>query len=153
MWRKDFWNRLWNTALAAPRATVCTWLNTVSDTARTALYWVLNPIEGLWKTAGSIREAIHKACTQWPWYKRLWRAPASLIASPFMAIEWIGETLRHTTYNLCRNIRDTIAHPFLNVWKSFKSVMSKQKVWDFEFSRINHNSEVSPKNRLANLFK
>ena len=151
MGRKEVWNRLWNTVCVAPRA-IGTWLNTVSDATRTALYWVLNPIEGLWKTASNIREAIHKSCTEWPWYKRLWKAPASIITSPVMAVEWAIETLWYTWCNLFRNVRDTIANPFLNVWKSVKWMWSKEKIWDFEFSKINHNNEVSPKNRLANLF-
>ena len=153
MWfRKNLWNRLWNTVWVAPRATVWTWLYTISDATKTALYWVLDPFEWIGKTASSIKEAVHKAFTEWKWYQKLWKAPASLIASPFMAIEWVGETLRHTWCNLFRNARDTIANPFLNVGQSVKWMWSARWVGDFKFERIDNKTEVNPKNRLASLF-
>lgn len=151
MWLKEFWNRLWNTVCAAPRI-VGTWLTTLWDATRTALYWVLNPFEGLWKTAVSIKEAVHKSFTEGKWYKKLWKAPASLIATPFMAIEWVGETLWYTWSNLLRNVRDTIANPFLNIWQSFKWMWSSRKIWDFKLSLIDNRSDVPAKMRLANKF-
>lgn len=153
MWfRKDFWNRLWNTVCVAPRA-VWTWLSTVSDATRTALYWVLDPFEWLGKTAWDIKDAIHKSFTEWKWYQKLWKAPASLVATPFMAVEWVAETLWHTWCNLFRNVRDTIAHPFINVGHSVKWMWSTQKIWDFKLEKIEERSKMSPKNRVASLFK
>ena len=69
-----------------------------------------------------------------------------------MAIEWVGETLRHTWCNLFRNARDTIANPFLNVGQSVKWMWSARWVGDFKFERIDNKTEVNPKNRLASLF-
>ena len=150
--RKNLWNRLWNTVWVAPRATVWTWLYTISDATKTALYWVLDPFEWIGKTASSIKEAVHKAFTEWKWYQKLWKAPASLIASPLMAVEWVAETLWGTWCNLFRNARDTIANPFLNVGQSVKWMWSARWVGDFKFERIDNKTEVNPKNRLASLF-
>lgn len=154
MWfRKNLWNRLGNTVGVAPRSTVGAGLYTISDATRTALYWVLDPIEWIGKTASNIKEAVHNAFTKWKRYQKLWRAPASLLTSPLMAIEWVAETLRGTWCNLFRNTRDTIAHPFINVWHWIKRMWSAQWVGDFRFSKIDNKTEVTPKNRLASLFK
>lgn len=150
--RKNLWNRVGNTVGVAPRSIVGTGLYTISDATKTALYWVLNPIEWLGKTASNIKEAVHKAFTNWKWYQKLRKAPASLLATPFMAVEWVAETLRGTTCNLLRNTRDTIAHPFLNVGRSIKWIWSSKKVGDFKFSRIDNKSEISPKMWLSSLF-
>ena len=153
MWfRKKLRNRAGNTVGVVPRSTVGTGLYTVSDVTKTAINWVLNTIEWIGKTASSIKEAVHNAFTKWKWYHKLWRAPASLIASPFMAIEWVAETLWGTSCNIFRNTRDTIAHPFINVWNWIKWMWSAEWVWEFKFSKIEKRSEVSPKNRLAGLF-
>jgi len=151
--RKNLWNRLWNTVWVAPRSTVGTWIYTISDATKTALYWVLDPFEWVGKTASDIKEAVHKAFTEWKWYQKLWKAPASLLASPFMAVEWVAETLRGTWCNLFRNARDTIANPFLNIGQSVKWMWTAQPVTDFRFNRIDNKPEVSPRNRLASLFK
>ena len=150
--RKNLWNRVGNTVGVAPRSIIGTGLYTISDATKTALYWVLNPIEWLGKTASNIKEAVHKAFTNWKWYQKLRKAPASLLATPFMAVEWVAETLRGTTCNLLRNTRDTIAHPFLNVGRSIKWIWSSKKVGDFKFSRIDNKSEISPKMWLSSLF-
>lgn len=146
MW--DRLNRVWNTLCTAPRVAV-TWLHTVEDTTKTALYSVLNPVEWIWKTACSIKDAVHNACnaSKWAWYK----APLSLLATPFMAVEWVAETLWHSWCHLLSNIKDTIAHPFINFWNSIKWIWSKNKVKDFSFQKVDSES-VSPRNRLASLF-
>ena len=149
MW--TFLNRMWNLFWVVPR-TAGAWIHAISDTTKTALYWVLDPFEWIWKTATSIKDAVHNAFTNWPWYHRLWKAPASVLASPFMAVEWVAETLRHTSCNLFRNVRDTIANPFINVWHWIKWMWSSQPVWSFSFEKINNKTDVSPKNRLAWLF-
>ncbi len=153
MWfRKNLWNRLWNTVWVAPRATIWTWLYTISDATRTALYGVLDPVEWLWKTATNIKDAVHNAFTKWKWYQKLWKAPASLLSLPFMAAEWVVETLRGTWCNLFRNVRDTIAHPFINVWHWIKRMWSAKPVWSFSFSKIENKRDVTPKMKLASLF-
>lgn len=151
MWK--FFNRIGNTVGVAPRSTVWTGLYTISDATKTALYWILDPIEWIGKTASSIKDAVHNAFTKWKRYHKLRKAPTSLLATPFMAVEWVAETLRHTWCNLFRNARDTIAHPFINVWHWIKRMWSAQSVWDFKFSKIENKPDVSPKNRLASLFK
>ncbi len=154
MWfRKNLWNRLWNTVWVAPRATIWTWLYTVSDATKTALYWILDPVEWIGKTASNIKEAVHNAFTNWKWYQRLLKAPASLIAAPFMAIEWVAETLLNTWYNILKNTKNTIAHSFVNVGHSIKWIWSDKWVWEFKFSKIENRDGVSPKNRIASLFK
>ena len=150
--RKNLWNRLWNTVWVAPRATVWTWLYTVSDATKTALYWVLDPVEWIGKTASSIKEAIYNAFTNWKWYHKLRKVPASLVTAPFMAAEWVIETLWWTWCNLFRNIKDTVAHPFINVWHWIKRMWSEKWIGEFKFSKIEDKSEVSPKMRLASLF-
>ena len=153
MWfRKNLWNRLGNTVGVIPRSTIGTGAYTVSDVTQTALYWVLDPVEWVWKTAWSIKEAIHNAFTKWKWYQKLRKAPASLLATPFMAIEWVGETLRHTWCNLFRNVRDTIANPFINIWHWIKRIWSSGSVWAFKFANIDNMRNVTPEMKLARVF-
>ena len=153
MWfRKNLWNRLGNTVGVIPRSTIGTGAYTVSDVTQTALYWVLDPVEWVWKTAWSIKEAIHNAFTKWKWYQKLRKAPASLLATPFMVIEWVGETLRHTWCNLFRNVRDTIANPFINIWHWIKRIWSSESVWGFKFANIDNMRNVTPEMKLARVF-
>ena len=147
--RKNLWNRLWNTVWVAPRA-AWAWIHTVLDATKTALYWALDPIEWIWKTAWNIKDAIHNAFTTWKRYHKLWKVPASLVATPFMLVEWAAETLRHTWCNLFKNARDTVANPFINVWHWIKRMWSAQDIWSFSFAKIDNRPEVNPKNRLAN---
>ena len=147
----NFRNRVWNTFWIVPR-TVRTWISTVWDATKTALYGVLDPIDWIGQTAWRIKDAIHKSFTENSFRKRLWKVPASLLASPFMLVEWVAETLRHTGCNICKHTRDTIANPFINVWHSIKWLWSSQPVKSFSFANINERSNVSPKNRLASIF-
>lgn len=146
-----FRNRVWNSFGIVPR-TIGTWLNTVADATKTALYGVLDPIDWLGQTAWKIKDAIHKSFTEWSFWKKLWKAPASLLASPFMLAEWAAETLWHTGCNICKHTRDTIANPFINFGHSLKWIWSSQPVSTFRFENIDNRSNVSPKNRLAAKF-
>lgn len=150
--RKDTGNRALNTVWVLTRVPG-SWLHAVEDAAKSALYLTLDPFEWLGKTAKDIRTAVNNACKNGPRYHRLWKAPVSLVASPFMAIEWAAETLRDTWFNLFRNVRDTLANPFLNIWKSIQWMWKSKKIEDFKFSKIDAQKQVSPKNRLASLFK
>ncbi len=153
MWfRKNLWNRTLNTVAVAPRSTIWTWWHVLSDATKTAVYGVLNWFEWVGKTASSIADAVHNAFTKWKWYQRLWKIPVSLAASPFMAAEWVVETLWDTWCNFLRNARDTISNPILNWWRSLKWVWSSQSVWKFRFSHIDNRAVVSPKMKLASMF-
>jgi len=152
MWfRKNTGNVLGNTVWIAPRV-VGTWLHTIEDVTKTALYWVLDAGEWLWKTANDIKTAIHNACTKWPWYKKLVKAPASIVASPLMAIEWGVETLFGTWWNTVKRSWQTIKNPFINLYHWVWWIGSKKNVWEFKFSKLNDKDTVNPKNRLASLF-
>ena len=152
MWfRKDTGNRALNTIWIVPR-TFGAWLHAIEDATKTVLYTALNTVEWIGKTATNIKDAVHNACSNWPWYHKLWKAPVSLLASPFMAIEWVAETLLYSWFNLVRDTRDTIANPFINFWHWVKRMFSNKYIGDFKFEKVN-KSEVTPKNRLASLFK
>jgi len=146
-----FVNRLGNTFWIVPR-TLRTWISTIWDATRTALYWVMDPLHWLGQTAEKIKDAVHKSFTEWSFWKRIWKAPLSLVASPFMLAEWVWETLWHTGYNICKHTRDTIANPFINFWRSLKWIWSSQAVSSFTFNNIDNRDHVSPKNRLASKF-
>ena len=148
MWfRKNLWNRSLNTIGIAPR-TLGSWLHTIEDATKTVLYTTLNAFEWVGKTASSIKEAVNNACTKWPRYHKLWKAPVSLAASPFMAIEWVGETLRYSWCNLLRYTRDTIANPFINFWHWVKRMFSSKDPWNFKFEKVTAN-DITPQNKLA----
>ena len=152
MWfRRNSTNRALNTVWVLPRS-LGTWLHTIEDATKTALFPVLNTVEWIGKTATDIKDAIHRACTNWPWYHKLRKAPASLIASPFMAAEWVVETLRYSGCNLLRHTRDTIANPFINFWRWVKRMFSNKDIWNFKFEKV-QKWDVTPKNRLASIFK
>jgi len=146
-----FRNRVWNTFWIVPR-TVRTWLSTIWDATRTALYWVMDPLDWVGQTAEKIKDAVHKSFTEGSFWKRIWKAPLSLASSPFMMAEWVVETLFHTGYNICKHTRDTIANPFINFWRSLKWIWSSQAVSSFTFKNIDNRDHVSPKNRLASKF-
>ena len=148
--RKDTGNRALNTIWILPR-TAGTWLHAIEDATKTVLYTVLNTGEWFGKTATNIKDAIHNACTNWPWYHKLWKAPLSIATSPIMAIEWVAETLLYSWFNLVRHARDTIANPFINFWNSVKRMFSNKNIGDFKFEKVS-KSEVTPNNRLASLF-
>ena len=151
MWfRKETWNRALNTVWIVPR-TLGTWLHAIEDATKSALFSTLNVFEWFWKTATTIKDAVNKACTEWPWYKKLWKAPASIIASPIMAIEWAWETLFYSWCNLLRHTRDTIANPFINFWNWFKRLFSSQDPWNFKFEKVT-TSDVTSNNYIAKWF-
>ncbi len=149
--RKNTWNRTLNTVGIVPR-TAGTGLHAVWDATKTALYGVLDAVEWVGKTATDIKTAISNACKNWPRYHRLRKAPVSIITSPIMAIEWAAETLRYTWWNILRNARNTIAHPFINFWHWIKRIWSSRNARDFSFSKTDINW-VTPKNYLAKLFR
>ena len=151
MWfRKDSSNRALNTIWILPR-TAGTWLHTIEDATKSVLFTALNAVEWVGKTATSIKDAVQNACTNWPWYHRLWKAPVSLATSPIMAIEWVAETLLYSWFNLLRNVKDTIANPFINFWRWIKRMFSSKDIWDFKFEKVT-KKDVTPKMRLASLF-
>ena len=151
MWfRKNTWNWTLNTVWIVPR-TIGTWLHTVEDVTKTALFTALNVLEWVWKTAINIKDAVHNACTKWPRYHKIWKAPLSLIWTPFMAVEWVGETLRYSWFNLLRYSRDTIANPFINFWHWVKYMFSSKDPRQFKFEKV-EKRDISPQNKLANRF-
>lgn len=143
-------NRIANTLWIAPR-TVQTATRTTIDTTKSALNIVLDTFIGLWKTGSDIKKAIHESFTKWPWYHRLRKVPTSLALTPFMAIEWVAETLRWTWVNACSSARDIIWNTLRNEWTAIK-MMWKSENFDFSTEKLEYK-KVSPKNRLASLFK
>jgi len=143
------WNRISNTIGIAPR-TVKTAARTTMDTTKSALNLVLDPFIGLWKTWLSIKDAIHKSFTEGPRYRKLWKAPASLALSPFMAVEWVAETLRWTWVNACSSVRDIIWNTLTNEWTAIK-MMWKWEKFKFTTDKLEYK-RLSPRNRLASLF-
>lgn len=150
--RKDLGRRGLNTVESLTIRPAGIVLNTITDASKTALYTVLDSIDWFGQTAWKIKDAVHKSSTEWGFWKKLIKVPASLLASPLMAAEWAVETLLHTTRNLGKHTLQTIANPFINLWKDIKRIGSKQPVWDFNFTNIENRSNVTPKNRLASKF-
>lgn len=149
--RKKSGNVIWNTVGIVPR-TAGAWLHAVWDLTKTALYWALDVVEWIGKTWTDIKTAVSNACKNWKRRQKFLKAPAALVASPFMAVEWIIETLRYSGCNVFRNGRNTIAHPFINFGHWVKRIWSTHNVRDFKFEKTDERW-VTPKNRLAGLFK
>lgn len=143
------WNRISNTIGIAPR-TVKTAARTTMDTTKSALNLVLDPFIGLGKTWLSIKDAIHKSFTEWPWYRKLRKVPTSLALSPLMAVEWVAETLRWTWVNACSSARDIIWNTLTNEWNAIK-MMWKSEKYKFTTDKLEYK-RLSPRNRLASLF-
>jgi len=143
-------NRIVNTLGIAPRTAKTAWRTTI-DTTKSALNLVLDPFIGLWKTWSDIKQAIHKSFTEWRWYQKLRKVPTSLALSPFMAVEWVAETLRWTWVNACSSVRDIIWNTLTNEWTAIK-MMWKWEKFDFSTEKLEFKG-ISPRNRLAGLFK
>lgn len=143
-------NRITNTLGIAPRTVKTAWRTTI-DTTKSALNLVLDPVIWIWKTGADIKKAIHKSFTEWPRYHKLWKAPASLALSPFMAVEWVAETLRWTWVNACSSVRDIIWNTLTNEWTAIK-MMGKWEKFNFSTEKLDYK-KISPRNRLAGLFK
>lgn len=143
-------NRIVNTLGIAPRTVKTAWRTTI-DTTKSALNLALDPFIGLWKTWSDIKQAIHRSFTEWRWYQKLRKVPASLALSPFMAAEWVAETLRWTWVNACSSVRDIIWNTLTNEWTAIK-MMWKGEKFDFSTEKLEYK-DVSPRNRLAGLFK
>ena len=143
-------NRITNTLGIAPRTVKTAWRTTI-DTTKSALNLVLDPVIWIWKTGADIKKAIHKSFTEWPRYHKLWKAPASLALSPFMAVEWVAETLRGTWVNACSSVRDIIWNTLTNEWTAIK-MMGKWEKFNFSTEKLDYK-KISPRNRLAGLFK
>lgn len=143
-------NRIVNTLGIAPRTAKTAWRTTI-DTTKSALNLVLDPFIGLWKTWSDIKQAIHRSFTEWRWYQKLRKVPASLALSPFMAVEWVAETLRWTWVNACSSVRDIIWNTLTNEWTAIK-MMWKGEKFDFSTEKLEYK-KMSPRNWLAGLFK
>jgi len=143
-------NRIVNTLGIAPRTVKTAWRTTI-DTTKSALNLVLDPFIGIWKTGADIKKAIHKSCTEWRWYQKLRKVPTSLALTPFMAVEWVAETLRWTGVNACSSVRDIIWNTLSNEGSAIK-MMWKGEKFDFTTEKLEYK-KVSPRNRLAGLFK
>jgi len=143
-------NRVVNTLWIAPRTVKTAWRTTI-DATKSALNLVLDPFIGLWRTWSDIKQAIHKSFTEWPWYRKLRKAPTSLALTPFMAIEWVAETLRWTWVNACSSVRDLIWNTLTNEWTAIK-MMWKGEKFNFSTEKLEYK-KMSPRNRLAGLFK
>ena len=113
--------------------------NLVTDATKTAIYAVLDPVKWIGKTTKKIGNAIHKSYTEWNFWKKIRKVPASLIATPLMAVEWVAETLFHSSYNVARNTANTLSNPLTNSRKSIE--------WAFD-----NDEKKNPKMRLASLF-
>lgn len=144
MWLR---NRTINTVWFAPR-TIGTAGNAIVDSAKTAIYSVLNLWQWLWKTCNDIQTAISIACKEKSRRKKTIKVPTSLIATPFIAIEWIAETLRWTWINGISNIKNTIWNILVNEWNAFKYIWKDENYSSYKFQTI-EDKWLSPKNRLA----
>ena len=142
-------NRIVNTLGITTRTVKTAWRATI-DTTKSALNVVLDPFIGLWKTWLSIKDAIHKSFTEWPWYRKLWKVPTSLALSPLMAVEWAIETLRGTWVNACSSARDIIWNTLTNEWNAIKMIWKGEK-FKFTTDKLEYK-RLSPRNRLASLF-
>ena len=111
----------------------------ITDSTNTAIYSILDPIEWTGKALTEIQKAIRRSVTEWNFWKKIWKVPVSLVASPLMAIEWAAETLFHYSYNVTKNIAHTLTNPFTNFRKPIE--------WTFD-----NDEKKNPKMRLASLF-
>ena len=164
-----FFNRVWNTVWVIPRGlwtALTLWVDTAKaisnetllnlsqifnkknktekvkkETAWNLLLWI-------WRTFKWTRETI-KNSFQGKRYKKLYKVPATLIASPFMLIEWGIETLLWCWYNCVKNTKDLIWNGLINWWKTIKTMWSSEPYKNFKFERLDEPT-ITPKMYIAN---
>ena len=154
MWEKakNFWNRLWNTAMIAPRL-AWTAVNTVSDTANTLIALPKDALDVIQSTTNDIKNVFMDSWTKWRWYQRVWNVILSPVVATGTAIEWAVRTAVTPVVNGVVNGRNTVKNTVKNTRRStFGRLFSKKPISDFSYDQLKTANIINKnKNRFSKL--
>lgn len=154
MWEKakNFWNRLWNTAMTAPRL-AWTAVNTVSDTVNTFIALPKDALDVIQSTTNDIKNVFMDSWTKWKWYQRVWNVILSPVVATGTAIEWAVRTAVTPVVNGVVNGRNTVKNTVKNTRRStFGRLFSKKPISDFSYDQLKTANIINKnKNRFSKL--
>ena len=150
MW--NFWNRLWNTAMIAPRL-AWTAINTASDTVNTFVALPKDALDVIQSTTNDIKNVFIDSWTKWKWYQRVGNVILSPVIATWTAIEWAVRTAVTPVVNWVVNGRNTVKNTVKNAWRSsFGRVFSKKPISDFSYDQLKTANVINKnKNRFSKL--
>ena len=140
----DAWNAALNTLCFAPRLGYTAW-NKIVDKWRALLYNVLNCWTRLWDRANDIKTAVHNATHTWSNWKRIRRAPTSIIAWTASFLTWTLRDIAATSRDIVWDFFHVFWNTLNNAWTAIKRMWKKQPVWEFSFKKIQLPEEWNPK--------
>lgn len=142
-WR-DAWNAALNILCLGPRLGY-TARNKLVDKGRVVLYNVLNFWTRRWNRADDIKTAIHNATNTWSNWKKIRRAPTSIIAWAISFLWWTIRNLGATWRDIVWDSFHVFWNTLNNAWTAIKRMWKKQPVWEFSFKKIELPEEGYPK--------
>ncbi len=154
MWEKakNFWNRLGNTAMIAPRV-AGTALNTATDIIDTAVALPKDILDVAKNTAHDIKNVFVDSWTKWKWYHKIWNVILSPVIATWTAVEWWIRSIITPAVNGVVNSRNTVKNSVTNAWRStFGRVFSKKPISDFSYDKLKTADVIKKdKNRFSRL--
>lgn len=154
MWEKarNFWNRLGNTVMIAPRV-AWTAVNTASDVVSTSIAFKKDTLDVIQSTTNDVKNVLIGSWTQWKWYQRVWNVILSPIVATGTAIEWAIRSAVTPVVNWLVNSRNTVKNTVKNTWRStFGRVFSKKPLSDFSYDQLKTADVINKnKNRFSKL--
>ena len=154
MWEKlrNFWNRLWNTAMIGPRA-IGTGLNTVTDTIDTAIALPKDALDVIKATGHAAKDVLVEARTKWKWYQRVWNIALSPVIAAGTVLEWAVRTAVTPVAHWVVNTWNTVKNTVTNTRRStFGRIFSKKPLSDFSYDKLKTANFINKdKNRFSRL--
>ena len=142
-YRKDAWTAALNTVAVAPRAVWTAW-NAIVDVGRLAMYNTLNFWTRIWDRAKDIKTAIHNATSTWSNWKKLRRAPASIITWAWSFLTWLLRDTAATWRDIVWDFFQIFWNAFNNAWSAIKRIWKKEPVWNFSFAKLEQTDAKMP---------
>lgn len=133
---KNFWNRLWNTAMIVPR-TIGTGLNTITDTVDTVVALPKDALDVIKATGHAAKDVLVESRTKWKWYQRVWNVILSPIVATWTVIEWAVRTVVTPVAHWVTNTWNTVRNTVTNTRRStFGRIFSKKPLSDFSYDKL-----------------
>ena len=149
---KNFWNRIGNTVMIAPRVWG-TVLQSWIDTFETIVALPKDALDVASNTARNIKDVFVNSWTKWKRYQRIGNVILSPIVATWTAIEWAVRTAVTPVVNGVSNSWNTIKNTVKNGRRStFGRIFSKRPISDFSYDKLATANIINKdKNRFSNL--
>lgn len=138
MWQKmkNFWNRMWNTLMIAPR-TVGAGLHAVTKVVDTTTNFIKNALDVGRNTLHKTRDVLIDPWTHWKRYQKAWNIALSPIIATWTLFEWTWRTIVTPISDLVSDSTNTIDSTIRDTQRSiFGRLFSKKPVSDFSYDNF-----------------